>query len=293
MSSLQQANNFAIEFDLKTKLDATLQESKLRKVCQVRTGVVGNTTTFNRVGLMTTNQRTVGSGPLQAQDVAQSNVVATINVFDAVTLLDDTEMDRITYDLKSYLIQAARAAVINRIEQVIINAMNAGASATVSVGADGTNWTLANMIELANIFDRLNMPQQGRYFIVHPNSLKAALQTSAVTSSDFNTLMALMGSTGDLTGKSYLGFEFIVMGNLDTTEGGLPFNGTTNVRTNFAVSANHLGLAFNRDIRTKVSMIDREDSWQILASVSVGAVGIGSTAAGKEGIYKYLIDEAV
>lgn len=293
MSSLQQANNFAIEFDLKTKLDATLQESKLRKVCQVRTGVVGNTTTFNRIGLMTTNQRTVGSGPLQAQDVAQSNVVATINVFDAVTMLDDTEMDRITYDLKSYLIQAARAAVINRIEQVIINAMNAGASSTISVGADGTNWTLANMIELANIFDRLNMPQQGRYFIVHPNSLKAALQTSAVTSSDFNTLMALMGSTGDLTGKSYLGFEFIVMGNLDTTEGGLPFNGTTNVRTNFAVSANHVGLAFNRDIRTKVSMIDREDSWQILASVSVGAVGIGSTAAGKEGIYRYLIDEAV
>lgn len=293
MSSLQQANNFAIEFDLKTKLDATLQESKLRKVCQVRTGVVGNTTTFNRIGLMTTNQRTIGSGPLQSQDVAQSNVVATINVFDAVTMLDDTEMDRITYDLKSYLIQAARAAVINRIEQVIINAMNAGASATISVGADGTNWTLANMIELANIFDRLNMPQQGRYFIVHPNSLKAALQTSAVTSSDFNTLMALMGSTGDLTGKSYLGFEFIVMGNLDTTEGGLPFNGTQNVRTNFAVSANHLGLAFNRDIRTKVSMIDREDSWQILASVSVGAVGIGSTAAGKEGIYKYLIDEAV
>ena len=293
MSSLQQANNFAIEFDLKTKLDATLQESKLRKVCQVRTGVVGNTTTFNRIGLMTTNQRTVGSGPLQAQDVAQSNVVATINVFDAVTMLDDTEMDRITYDLKSYLIQAARAAVINRIEQVIINAMNTGASSTISVGADGTNWTLANMIELANIFDRLNMPQQGRYFIVHPNSLKAALQTSAVTSSDFNTLMALMGSTGDLTGKSYLGFEFIVMGNLDTTEGGLPFNGTTNVRTNFAVSANHVGLAFNRDIRTKVSMIDREDSWQILASVSVGAVGIGSTAAGKEGIYRYLIDEAV
>lgn len=293
MSSLQQANNFAIEFDLKTKLDATLQESKLRKVCQVRTGVVGNTTTFNRIGLMTTNQRTIGAGPLQAQDVAQSNVVATINVFDAVTMLDDTEMDRITYDLKSYLIQAARAAVINRIEQVIINAMNAGASSTISVGADGTNWTLANMIELANIFDRLNMPQQGRYFIVHPNSLKAALQTSAVTSSDFNTLMALMGSTGDLTGKSYLGFEFIVMGNLDTTEGGLPFNGTTNVRTNFAVSANHVGLAFNRDIRTKVSMIDREDSWQILASVSVGAVGIGSTAAGKEGIYRYLIDEAV
>lgn len=293
MSSLQQANNFAIEFDLKTKLDATLQESKLRKVCQVRTGVVGNTTTFNRIGLMTTNQRTIGAGPLQAQDVAQSNVVATINVFDAVTMLDDTEMDRITYDLKSYLIQAARAAVINRIEQVIINAMNTGASSTISVGADGTNWTLANMIELANIFDRLNMPQQGRYFIVHPNSLKAALQTSAVTSSDFNTLMALMGSTGDLTGKSYLGFEFIVMGNLDTTEGGLPFNGTTNVRTNFAVSANHVGLAFNRDIRTKVSMIDREDSWQILASVSVGAVGIGSTAAGKEGIYRYLIDEAV
>lgn len=293
MSSLQQANNFAIEFDLKTKLDATLQESKLRKVCQVRTGVVGNTTTFNRIGLMTTNQRTIGAGPLQAQDVAQSNVVATINVFDAVTMLDDTEMDRITYDLKSYLIQAARAAVINRIEQVIINAMNTGASSTISVGADGTNWTLANMIELANIFDRLNMPQQGRYFIVHPNSLKAALQNSAVTSSDFNTLMALMGSTGDLTGKSYLGFEFIVMGNLDTTEGGLPFNGTTNVRTNFAVSANHVGLAFNRDIRTKVSMIDREDSWQILASVSVGAVGIGSTAAGKEGIYRYLIDEAV
>ena len=293
MSSLQQANNFAIEFDLKTKLDATLQESKLRKVCQVRTGVVGNTTTFNRIGLMTTNQRTIGAGPLQAQDVAQSNVVATINVFDAVTMLDDTEMDRITYDLKSYLIQAARAAVINRIEQVIINAMNTGASSTISVGADGTNWTLANMIELANIFDRLNMPQQGRYFIVHPNSLKAALQTSAVTSSDFNTLMALMGSTGDLTGKSYLGFEFIVMGNLDTTEGGLPFNGTTNVRTNFAVSANHVGLAFNRDIRTKVSMIDREDSWQILASVSVGAVGIGSTSAGKEGIYRYLIDEAV
>ena len=293
MSSLQQANNFAIEFDLKTKLDATLQESKLRKVCQVRTGVVGNTTTFNRIGLMTTNQRTIGAGPLQAQDVAQSNVVATINVFDAVTMLDDTEMDRITYDLKSYLIQAARAAVINRIEQVIINAMNAGASATISVGADGTNWTLANMIELANIFDRLNMPQQGRYFVVHPNSLKAALQNSAVTSSDFNTLMALMGSTGNLTGKSYLGFEFIVMGNLDTTEGGLPFNGTTNVRTNFAVCANHVGLAFNRDIRTKVSMIDREDSWQILASVSVGAVGIGSTAAGKEGIYRYLIDEAV
>jgi hypothetical protein len=293
MASLQQ--QFATEFDTLTKLDATQVESKLRKICRVR-NIQAKTATFNRMGTMRAYERIIGS-PIQTQDVAQSNVTVSVVDLDVATEIGDVDLDKVVYDVKMELAQQANRAMQNRLDQIIINAINTGASTTVSVGADGTNWTLANMATLATEIDSRNFVGQKRYFVVHPKSINKAIRTPEVSSSDYSTLMALMGNTGDLNGKTYLGFEFLVIGDLDTTERGLPYVSGTGVRSNFAVvgegAGAAVGLAFSRDIRSKVEWLPERQSWMILSTMSVGAVAIGSTEAGKEGIYKYSIDEIV
>jgi hypothetical protein len=122
--------------------------------------------------------------------------------------------------------------------------------------------------------NRNNVPSEGRNIIIHANSLNAMLEQTAVTSSDFNTVKALV--QGDI--NQFMGFTFHVLG--DRSEGGLPIDGS-NDRTLFAFHKDAIGYAEGIAPRTEINYVAEKTSWLVNALFSAGAVAIDS-----EGIVK-------
>ena len=84
------------------------------------------------------------------------------------------------------------------------------------------------------LLDKSNVPPEGRHIVIHANNLANLLSETAVTSSDFNSVKALV--QGEL--NTFLGFTFHVLG--DRSEGGLPIDGSSD-RKVFALHQQAVG----------------------------------------------------
>jgi len=114
--------------------------------------------------------------------------------------------------------------------------------------------------------------------LIHANNLSALLGETEVTSSDFNSVRALV--SGEV--NTFLGFNFHVIGDRD--EGGLTL--TTGDRQCFAWHQSSLGMAEGMGIRTEINYIPEKTSHLVASMFSAGAVGIDA-----EGIVEITCDE--
>jgi hypothetical protein len=284
--------NFATDFDSQIKHEFRTTQPKLMPLTRMRR-VTGKTVTFNRMGIMSAQQKLSGS-LLQFQDVAQSNVTVNLLDYYAYALSQEEDLDKLLYDEKKELAVAAARGIAERQDQIIINAMDAGASST-TFGADGTNYTTDNLARIDAYLNSINAPVE-RYLVLHALSARKMMTTLESTSRDYSTLGLIMNGQSALNGMKFMGFNVILFGNLDTAAGGLPYVSATGVRTNYIAAGTGIsasvGFGISRDVTTVPgAWLDERDAWKVGARFSAGAVAIGSTIAGREGVYKYLIDE--
>jgi hypothetical protein len=284
--------NFATDFDTLIKHDFRTVAPKLLPLVRQRR-VTAKTVTFNRMGIMSAQQKLSGS-LLQFQDVAQGNVTTTLLDYYAYALSQEEDLDKLLYDEKKELSIAAARGIAERQDQIIINAMEAGASAT-TFGADGTNYTTDNLSRIDAYLTAINAPTD-RYLVLHALSARKMMTTLESTSRDYSTLGLIMNGQSAINGMKFMGFNVILFGNLDTSELGLPYVSGTGVRTNYIVAGTGIsasvGFGVSRDVTTVPGVwLEERDAWKVGARFSAGAVAIGSTIAGREGVYKYFIDE--
>jgi len=136
-----------------------------------------------------------------------------------------------------------------------------------SIGGTTTNMNISKLREAAKILNTKNVPSEGRHIIIHANSLASMLEQTSVTSSDFNTVKALV--QGEIS--TYMGFQFHILG--DRTEGGLPIDGSSD-RTLYAFHRDAIGYAEGIAPKTEVNYIPEKTSWLINAIFSAGSVAI-------------------
>jgi tRNA U34 2-thiouridine synthase MnmA/TrmU len=101
---------------------------------------------------------------------------------------------------------------------------------------------------------------------MHANQLADLLGTTQITSSDYNSVKALVRGEID----TYMGFQFHTIGDRD--EGGLAV--VSNERPVFVWHKNAVALAVGIDIRTTIDWIAEKRSWLVSADFSAGAVTI-------------------
>ncbi len=167
--------------------------------------------------------------------------------------------------------------------QLILDALTASStSLTVSndIGGSDTNMNVAKLREAKKKLDAGNVPMDGRHIIIHANSLASLLSETAVTSSDFNTVKALV--QGEI--NTFLGFTFHVLG--DRTEGGLAIDGSSD-RTCFAFHKDAIGLAEGIAPKTEINYVPEKTSFLVASMFSAGAVAIDD-----EGIVKITCRES-
>ncbi|MDJ0950915.1 MAG: phage capsid protein [Alphaproteobacteria bacterium] len=246
-------------------------EGVLRRHMRVKTGVVGSTHRFTKMGRGLATPR-VPQTDVSPMNVGYTNATATLADWNAPEYTDIFDKQKVNFDEQRQLATTIAGAIGRREDQIIIDAIDA-ASATSSVSTDiggtGTNLNTAKCRDAKKDLDALAAPQRDRKLIVHANNLFGLLGDTTATSADFNTIRALVD--GQI--NTWLGFEVVVLPNYD--EGGLPLSGS--VRTGYAVHAGPMGgigHAVGLDFRTEVNYVPEKTSWLSNGLFSGGAVSI-------------------
>jgi hypothetical protein len=247
----------------------------LAGVTRERNNVEGNQVKFPKIGKGTATVR-VPQTDVTPLNVTYSQVSATMSDYIAAEYSDIFNQQKVNFDERRELVQVVGNAIGRRMDQLVIDAINAASSPSTvgtNIGGTGTNMNLAKLLAAKKAMDAKNVPAEGRCMIIHANNLSALLDETELTSSDFATVKAL--STGEI--DTFLGFKFITIGDRD--EGGLPL--ASGVRTCLAFHRDAAGLGIGMNQKSEINYVPEKTSFLVASMFSAGAVAIDD-----EGIVK-------
>ncbi len=275
------SNAFVTLFDSEVK-QAYQGQRLLAGVTRERNGVEGSTVKFPKIGKGSATIR-VPQTDVTPLNVTYSQVTATMEDYIAAEYSDIFNQQKVNFNERQELVQVVSGAIARRMDQVVLDALAAASSpSTVSndIGGTDTDLNVAKLRAAKKALDAKNVPAEGRCILVHANGLSSLLSETAVTSSDFNSVKALV--TGDV--DTFLGFKFVTFGDRD--EGGLAVDGSSD-RTIFAFHRDAVGLGIGMGQQSRVDYIPEKTSFLVASMFSAGAVAIDD-----EGIVKITCRES-
>jgi hypothetical protein len=267
------SNAFVQLFDAEVK-QAYQGARALAGVTRERNNVEGNQVKFPKIGKGTATVR-VPQSDVTPLNVSYSQVTASMSDYIAAEYSDIFHQAKVNFDERRELVQVVGNAIGRRMDQLVIDALNAASSPSTvgtDIGGTGTNLNLAKLLAAKKALDAKNVPAEGRCMIIHANGLSALLDETELTSSDFATVKAL--SAGEI--DTFLGFKFIMLGDRD--EGGLPLPST---RTSFAFHRDAVGLGVSMNQKSEINYVPEKTSFLVASMFSAGAIAIDD-----EGIVK-------
>ena len=263
------SNAFVTLFDTEVK-QAYQADAVLRNTVRLRTGVTASTHKFPKIGAGVAQVR-VPQTDVTPLNVTYSQATVTLTDYIAAEYSDIFNQAKVNFDERQELVQVVAKAIGRRSDQMIIDALAASSTrltVATSIGGAGTNMNMAKLREAARLMNTANVPAEDRYMLIHASQLSSLLSETAVTSSDFNSVKALV--QGDIT--SFMGFNFITIG--DRSEGGLTGGGSGSTRKVYAYHKMAVGMAESMAIRSEINYIPEKTSWLVSSMFSAGAVAI-------------------
>ena len=261
------SNAFVTLFDAEVK-QAYQGVAKLVPAVRQRRGVEGSTVKFPKVGKGIATAR-VPQSDVTPMNVAFSNVTCTLQDWNAAEYSDIFNQQKVNFDERRELVQVVANAIGRRQDQLILDALAASSTTNIVTEDEGgtdTGLNVAKLREAKKYLDKNNVPMDNRHIIIHANSLASLLGETSVTSTDFNTVRALV--SGEV--NTFLGFTFHTIG--DRSEGGLAV--ANSERKLWAFHRDAIGYAEGIAPRTEINYVPEKTSWLVNALFSAGAVAI-------------------
>lgn len=274
------SNAFVTLFDSEVK-QAYQAQRALAGLTRERS-VEGSTVKFPKIGKGTATVR-VPQTDVTPMSVTYSQVTATMEDYIAAEYSDIFNQAKVNFQDRAELVQVVSGAIGRRMDQVVIDALVAASgtnTVTNDIGGTDTNLNVAKLRAAKKAMDAKNVPAQNRVIIAHANNMDSLLAETAVTSSDFNTVKALVQGEID----TFLGFKFISLGDRD--EGGLAIDGSSD-RIVYAFHKDAVGLGMGMNQQSRVDYIPEKTSFLVASMFSAGAVAIDA-----EGITKITCRES-
>ena len=266
--AIQVSNAFVTLFDSEVK-QAYQGQRMLAGLTRERSGVEGSTVKFPKIGKGTATVR-VPQTDVTPLNVSYSQVTATMEDYIAAEYSDIFNQQKVNFNERQELVQVVSGAIARRMDQVVLDALAAASSPSTvgnDIGGTDSNLNVAKMRAAKKALDAKNVPAEGRILVIHANSLDSLLGETEVTSSDFNTVKALV--QGDI--NTFLGFNVVTLGDRD--EGGLPIDGSSD-RTCYAFHRDAVGLGIGMGQTSRVDYIAEKTSFLVASMFSAGAVAI-------------------
>ena len=267
------SNAFVQMFDAEVK-QAYQASRALAGLTRERTNVEGNQVKFPKIGKGTATVR-VPQTDVTPLNVSYSQVTASMSDYIAAEYSDIFNQQKVNFDERRELVEVVSGAIGRRMDQLVIDALNASSTSltvATTIGGAGTNMNIEKLIETKKLMDANNVPSEGRTMVIHANSLAGLLGETEIQSVDFNTVKALVSGEVD----TFMGFKFVTLGDRD--EGGLPIPST---RTCFAFHRDAVGMGIGMNQRSEINYVPEKTSFLVSSMFSAGAVAIDD-----EGIVK-------
>ena len=235
----------------------------LRDTVTVRNGVVGDIYKFRKMGKGLANQKAT-QADVTPMDVSHSLITCTLGNWNAPEYTDIFDAAEVNFDEQRELAQTIAGALGRRVDQLIIDALAAEASPAGTIVHGSAGMTVAKVVEASKHLNDKGVPSGDRHFAVSAGGLEDLLNISTVTSSDYNSVKALM--SGEL--NTWMGFAWHIIESRD--EGGLPYAAST--WEGFAWHKSAIGLAVGIDIKTEVNYVAQKTSWLCNGVMKAGSV---------------------
>jgi len=250
-----------IEFDSLVK-HAYAGMGLLKPSVTVRNNVVGETYKFRKMGKGLANQKST-SDLVTPMDVTHEVQTATMQNWNAPEFTDMFDQAEVNFDEKQELATTIAGALSRREDQLIIDVMNGASPTTIS--HENAALTMSKVIAAQTTLRKQNVPNSDLHAAINGDGLKGLLNDTQATSSDFQTVKALV--SGDI--NTLAGFEIHVVGT--RTEGGLSVS-SSNVVDSYFYHKEAVGLAIGIEMKTSIDYIPERTSFLCNGMLKAGAV---------------------
>ncbi len=259
---------------------------------------VGKSAFYDQIGASTASVRASRHADTPITDTPHSRRRVTLVDYEVADLVDQQDKIRLLIDPTSAYVQSQAMALGRAIDDAILDASIATAytgetgSGTATLGntnrvASVASSAIANLNVQAlrkakYLLDSGNVdPSTPRYLALNASALSNLLSQTEVTSSDYNSVKALVQGEVD----TFMGFKFILTERVNTSSGSFTFNTTTGLYDSggsttgsttavgcMAWAQDGLLLSIGKDIVSRVSeRADKSYAMQAYSCLSVGA----------------------
>lgn len=266
--STQLINQAIIEFESQVK-HAYQGMQRLRDTCRLETGVVGSTVRFPKMGKGMAKPR-VTQTMVPLMNTTHSTRSLSITNWIASEFTDIFDQQKTNVNEQQELVKTVTGAVGRRLDQLVIDALDAATSALAlvdtNVGGAASGLNIAKLRRASEQMDEVGeVENDTKYLAASYRGRAQLLSETPVTSSDFNTVKALVN--GEL--NTFMGFAFKWIGIRD--EGGL--KKTAAIRSAYAWRPDAVGLGIGLE-KMETSYQELYTSRLINFSLAAGAVVI-------------------
>lgn len=264
----QITNAFIKQFEAEVHMAYQRMGSKLRNTVRQSNNITGNQARFQKVGKGAASTKS-RHGQVNTMEVTHSNVDVTLADYYAADYVDALDQLKTNIDERQVLATSAAAALGRKMDQLIIDVLDAGSnSANIVHGSAAL--TLAKALTVYETFGEADVPDDGqRYFVVSPAGWADLLQIDQFSRAEYVGEQDLPYA-GGMTAKRWLGFLWF-------THSGLSISSTT--RDCHAYHMSSVGLATGSDVRTEINYVPEKVSNLITSYFSAGAVMIDNDGA--------------
>jgi hypothetical protein len=237
--------------------------------------VVGKDAYFDQIGKVTAVLKTSRHSDTPQIDTPHSRRRVSLADYEFADLIDQQDKVRLLIDPTSSYAKAAAYAMGRAMDDVIIAAALGTANTGVSGGTPialpagnivaantgGTGMNIAKLAAAKQILDAGDVdPSIKRHIIVSPAEIADLLNNTTVTSSDFNTIKALVQGEID----SFMGFKFHVSNRLVD-------NGAANTQC-IAFAEDGILLGVGKDVTARIDeRADKSYATQVYYCQTIGA----------------------
>ena len=273
--SSQITTAFVEQYSANIQMLSQQMGSLLRDAVRIES-IVGKDAYFDQIGKVTAQLKVSRHSDTPQIDTPHSRRRCSLADYEFADLIDQQDKVRLLIDPTSSYAKAAAYAMGRAMDDVIIAAAlgtaNTGVSGGTAVALPAANITAVgtggantmNIAKLALAKQKLDAgdvdPSIKRHIVVSPTEIQDLLNNTTVTSSDFNTVKALVHGEID----SFMGFKFHVSNRLTQ-------NGAGNTQC-IAFAEDGLLLGIGKDVTARIDeRSDKSYATQVYYCQTIGA----------------------
>lgn len=251
---------FIKQFEADVHLAYQQMGTKLRATVRSKSGVVGASTTFQKVGRGTASTKS-RHGIVPVMNLNHEPVECVLQDYYAGDWVDALDELKTNVDERRVVASAGAYALGRKTDELIVSAMN---GATKSIGDYSTGLSKDLILSALEALNQNDVPDDGRRFaVVGVHQWNELLSMDEFVSADYvgDNLPMISGGAS----KKWLGITWVLYNDL-------PLSGTN--RDCFMYHATSIGHACGQEVKTDISWHGERAAHFISNSMSQGAVMI-------------------